>query len=128
MKTFQSILLCSILLLIISCSGSDAYRGNWKATDEDGNKLDFNFEPKNFYVTDSAHKVVKFKYSQNSVKIENGIKTYGLELSDGRHYFIKFPIVRETNKAVIYHEDGSVAYTICRTEYIRYDDLYKLTQ
>jgi hypothetical protein len=127
MKNYLLILVCSFSLFIISCSGSDSYQGNWKATDEDGNKFEIHFEPKRFTIKDSTQKVVEFNYTQNSVQIANGLKTYGIELSDGRQYSIRFPIVGDDNKAIIVPENEKPAYTICRTDYITYDDLYKLT-
>jgi len=126
----KSNLLILILFFAISflssCSGSDVYQGNWKATDIDGNKFEINFEPKKFSIKDENGKIANFDYTQNSVKIKNSTKTYGIQLSDGRVYNIFFPISNETTKGLITLENNQPLYTISRTSYIGYSDLYNL--
>jgi len=114
------------LLVLASCSGSDVYQGHWKATDPDGKKYEINFEPEIFSIKDQSGHVDKFEYTQNSIKIENSVKTYGIHISDGRAYTIFFPIANDTSKAVILFQNTQPLYTISRTSYIEYKDLYKL--
>ena len=118
----------SALIFFASCSGSDVYRGNWKATDADGKKYEINFEPKNFSIKDQNGKVDKYEYTQNSVKIENSVTTYGIQVSDGRAYSIFFPIANDTSKGVILFQNNQPVYTISRTSYIQYKELFKLNK
>ena len=126
MKNYLNLILVSGILFLASCSGSDVYQGNWKATDANGRKFEINFEPKKFSIKDDNGKVANYEYTQNSVKIENSVKTYGIQLSDGRAYSISFPIANETSKGIILLENNEPLYTISRTSYIGYSDLYKL--
>lgn len=71
-------------------------------------------------------KVVKYEYTQNSVKIENAIKTYGIHLSDGRIFNLLFPLANDTTKAVLMLQNNEPIYTISRNSYMSYKDLYKL--
>ena len=117
-----------LVLFLASCAGSDVYHGNWKATDANGNKFDIVFEAKNFTIKDMDGKAVTHQYTQNSVKIENSIKTYGIHLSDGRAYNIFFPFANDTSKAVIMLDNSQPVYTMSRNAYIEYKDLYQLTK
>jgi ABC-type phosphate/phosphonate transport system substrate-binding protein len=82
----KKILLLSTLFLIIlvSCSGSDTYQGNWKAMDPDGNKFEISFSSDSFSITDNTGKITKYAYTQHSIKTENSVETYGIKLEDGR--------------------------------------------
>ncbi|MBD8083920.1 hypothetical protein [Chryseobacterium caseinilyticum] len=124
MKNVIIALLMSVLL--ISCEGSDSYQGNWKALDKNGGKFEISFKPKAFSVKDSIGKVAEFNYSQNSVKYENGIETYGIRLEDGRKYQIFFP-KNDESVGIILEESGNPIYTISRSKYLTYDDVYKLS-
>jgi len=127
MRHYLNALFLILGLFLTSCAGSDVYQGNWKATDADGNKFAIKFEQKNFSIKDDQGKVTKYEYSQNSVKIENSVKTYGMHLSDGRVYNISFPLANDTSKGVITLENNDIIYTISRTSYISYKDIYKLS-
>jgi len=120
------ILLLLVLLILASCSGSDTYRGLWKATDPDGNKFEINFEAKSFTLKDSLGKTHSYDYTQNSVKTENGVETYGIKLSDGRGYQLRFPNADDESVGLVFDENGNGLYTISRTDYIKYEDIYKL--
>ena len=119
-------LLVVCILLLAGCSGSDSYRGSWKATDMGGNKFDILFDAKSFEIKDTTGKAVTFDYTQNSVKIENSIRTYGLHLADGRVYNLRFPFANDTGKALILLENNEPIYTISRDSYIEYKDIYDL--
>ncbi len=128
MKNYINASLLTLALFLISCSGSDVYQGKWKATDTDGNKLDIDFKPKSFTIKDTTGKVVNYEYTQNSVKIENSVKTYGIQLNDGRTFDLFFPIANDASKAIMTIGNNVPIYTISRTSYIKYKDLYKLTK
>jgi hypothetical protein len=127
MKNY-SIGLLAFLIILTGCSGSDVYQGNWKATDSESNRFEIDFMPKSFKVNDLNGKVVAYEYTQNSVKIENSVRTYGIRLSDGRLFKILFPVAEDTSKGVLMLENDEPLYTICRTEYIEYKDLYNLME
>src|SRR6478752_5185121 len=96
-KKLNLLHLVFFILFLAGCRVSDVYQGNWKATDSEGKKFEINFEPKSFSIKDENGKIEKYEYTQNSVKIENSIKSYGIQLShDGRNYIIFFPIAGET--------------------------------
>ncbi|MCL9806638.1 hypothetical protein NAT51_13970 [Flavobacterium amniphilum] len=120
-----SLLFLLLFMLLISCEGSDTYRGKWKAMDPSGKKSEINFEPKKFAIKSSDGKIKVYEYSQNSVKTENGIETYGIRLDDGRGYMIHFP-KKDESVAVILDETGNLLYTISRKSHINQEDIYKL--
>ncbi len=128
MKNYALAFLMLIACSLFGCSGSDMYRGNWKATDNTGNKFELTFDPKSFSIKDMNGKVAKFDYTQNSIKIENSTRKYGIQLSDGRAYNIVFPIAGNTSEGFIALPNNETVYTISRTAYIQYQDLYKLTR
>lgn len=117
----------SILLFIIlfSCEGSDTYQGSWKALSSNGNKVEINFSPNTFTIKDSIGKLKTYKYTQNSVKSENSISTYGILLEDGRGYKIYFP-KKDESMGLILDENEKQMFTISRKDYITYDEIYKL--
>lgn len=123
-NTLYTILLV-LLSLLAGCSGSDVYRGAWKAMDRDGNKCDIVFDAKRFTIKDSKGMSRAFGYSQNSVRIENATRSYGIKLNDGRAFRITFPVPRNTSKGVISLETGEPLYTIGRADYVVYSDLLK---
>src|ERR1051326_77327 len=118
-KIFSSIMICGALFMI-SCSGSDTYRGAWKGLSPDGQKVDIVFEAKKFTITDSTKKSIAMEYSQNSVNIQNGVETYGIQVDDGRGYQIKFPIAKDESVGLVMDENGNIMYTIGRKDYFSY--------
>jgi hypothetical protein len=126
MRKTTGFLLGIISILLYSCSGSETYRGLWKATDLKGEKLEITFDAKKFSIKDSTGKASSFEYTQNSVSIENSVETYGIQLSDGRGYFINFPFADDESKGIIKDAGGNPVYTIGRVAYLKYEDIYKL--
>lgn len=126
MKKINFTLLGILAIILVACSGSDVYRGAWKATDSTGAKYDLTFDAKNFTVTDSAGTVEKFTYTQNSVNITNGVSTYGIQLGDGRGFQITFPIPSKPSVGLMKDENGVPVFAIGRDEYIAYEELYNL--
>lgn len=126
MKRVALLFIGFIGLLLIGCSGSDAYQGKWKGMTPDGDKVQFTFEPKKFTINDSTQKAKTYNYTQNSVNINNGVRTYGIKLEDGREYKVHFPVSGNESVGLIMAENGSVLYSVSREDYIKSDDIYSL--
>jgi hypothetical protein len=126
MKISHTIIFAVVAMCMIACSGSDAYRGAWKAMDADGFKYEITFDAKNFSIKDSTGKASSYNYSQNSVEIKNGAKNYGIQVSDGRGYKINFPKANDESIGLIKDENGNPIYTIGRNSYVNYNDIFKL--
>ncbi|MEO8239529.1 MAG: hypothetical protein ABI576_15610 [Flavobacterium sp.] len=126
MKKISITLLGILAVILVGCSGSDSYRGSWKATDSNGAKFELFFNAKDFTVKSSSGKTKKLEYSQNSVEIENSVSTYGIQLADGRNYQINFPKSDDETMGIIKDENGNLIYTISRKDYIKYEDIFKL--
>ena len=122
-KHWQIIIL--VLISLYSCEGSDNYQGNWKALDSNGNKYEITFSPTNFSIKDSTGNAYNHEYTQNSIKSENSIETYGIQLNDGRGYQIYFP-KKDESVGLMMDENGKQMYTISREKYLTYEDIYKL--
>ncbi|MFB1003813.1 MAG: hypothetical protein QMC70_06725 [Bacteroidia bacterium] len=125
MRKTKIIFIALITLILGGCSGSDTYRGNWKATNEEGTQLDIVFGEKDFSITENG-KIENFEYSQNSVSIENSVETYGIKLDDGRAFQIHFPIGNDESKGAILDANDRPLYIISRNAYIEYKDVYGL--
>ena len=126
MKNISLWLIGACMLFLAACSGSDTYRGAWKATDASGHKFELIFEAKKFTVKDSTGSITPFVYTQNRVSIKNSVETYGIQLKDGRSYQITFPVKDNEQVGLILDQNGNHLYTISRTGYTTYDALYKL--
>lgn len=109
-------------ILFVNCSGSDVYRGEWKATDMNNNKFTIHFEENTLTITKEDGESKSYKYTQNSVKIENSTSRYGLNLEGGIELEIVFP-TKDKDKGII-NTPGSEQplYIISRTDYIQYSD------
>lgn len=110
----------------LACSGSDTYRGEWKAIDTKGAKAKITFEAKSFMISDSTGKNKKFDYTQNSIKTENGVETYGIVLADGRKYQLNFPLANNESLGLIKDENGNLLYAIGRKDFVSYEDIFGL--
>jgi hypothetical protein len=126
MKKASIALLGILAVILVGCSGSDTYRGSWKATDAKGKKFELFFNAKDFTVRNSSGKKEKFEYSQNAVQIENSVSTYGIQLADGRNYQINFPKSDDESMGLIKDENGTPLYVISRKDYLKYEDIFKL--
>lgn len=126
MRKTINFLLGLMLITLFSCSGSDTYRGLWKAIDERGEKFEITFDAKNFTVKDSTGKTETYTYKQNSVSIQNSVETYGIQVSDGKAYSINFPIANDETKGVIKDAAGRPLYIIGRSGYVKYEEIYGL--
>jgi hypothetical protein len=126
MRKTLNFLLALVVISLCSCSGSDTYRGLWKAINERGEKFEINFDAKSFTVKDSTGEIKTYKYKQHSVSIQNSVETYGIQVSDGSNYLINFPIANDETKGAIQDATGRPIYIIGRLNYIKYEDVYGL--
>ena len=127
MKKLTNFILALALISLYSCSGSDTYRGLWKATDEKGEKYEITFNEKDINIKYiSTGRLISYKYTQNSVSIQNAVETYGIKTSDGNSYQINFPVAKDKTKGVIKNAAGTPLYIISRSAYLKYEDIYGL--
>ena len=126
MRNALNFLLGMVLISLYSCSGSDTYRGVWKALNVRGEKLEINFEAKSLTIKDSTGQIKTYNYKQNSVSIKNSVETYGIQVSDGKSYQINFPIANDETMGVIKDAAGTPLYIIGRSRYVQYDEIYGL--
>lgn len=120
-----SLILVVLFVMFSSYEGSDSYQGSRKALDSNGKKFEINFSPTKFRIKDSIGKLNTYDYTQNSIKSENSIETYGILLEDGRGYQIYFP-KKDESVGLLLDENGKQIYTISRKNYVTYDEIYKL--
>ena len=125
MKKSTLILIALLTTILISCSGSDVYRGKWKATNKSGEKFEIVFKEKEFAITNNGE-TKSFEYKQMSINIENSVETYGIKLEDGRSLHIQFPIGSTETKGAILDANKRPVYIIDRNNYIGYKDVYGL--
>ena len=119
------VLLVAFVFILLGCSGSDTYRGAWKATDIHGQKFELNFDAKTFSIKDSAGKTTNYKYSQNSIAIEGSSAKYRISVDGGRQFYVTFPNKNDETRGLIKDFDGNPIYAIGRSEYIKYEDMLK---
>lgn len=104
--------------MLTACKGSDQYRGSWKVTGANGEQFVFHFLEKSLVTTGTSGESDTIDYIQNSIKIENGIRSYGIHLSNGYQYLIVFPVKGDDNKAKITNSEGGTLFTMGRSVYI----------
>lgn len=126
MKKKNILLLLIVAICLLRCSGSDSYRGSWKAVDMKGKEFVFDFQSKKFSIKDGTGKKENFTYKQHSVSIENSVSTYGIQLGDGRKLIIHFPFANKDHIALLKDENGLPLYTLCRRDFLKYEEIYKL--
>jgi hypothetical protein len=126
MKSIFALISFGTLLILASCSGSETYRGDWKATDPKGNQFEINFQEKSFSIQDSAGEKTQYEYTQNEVQNDNGVMSYGIRLGDGRKLQVRFPFDADQTKGFILDANDHVMYTIARERYMRYEEVYQL--
>ncbi len=126
MKPILQLLFFAALVTLNSCSGSEDYRGDWKATDPQGNQFEINFEEKSLSLRNSNGELTQYDYTQNEVINDAGVLSYGIQLGDGRKLQVRFPFDTDLSKGFILDANNHVMYTICRTRYMRYEEVYQL--
>lgn len=115
-----------IVLVIYGCKGSDFYQGTWKSVDDKQNQFDISFSKDSMTIKDDSIIITKLHYTQRSVLIENGSRTYGIRLDDGRMFSIVFPNGREPKKGAIIDQNGKVIYTIGQNDFYEYKEIFGL--
>jgi hypothetical protein len=126
MKNKTLFLIGLIAVLLFNCSGSETYRGTWKAMDMDDQKFEISFDAKKFTIKNAEGKTQEYDYSQNSVNISNSQETFGIQLGDGRGYQIFFKNSSDESQGLIRDENGNPAFTISRKDYITYKEMYHI--
>lgn len=113
-----------VITLLTACKGSDTYRGDWKALNSEGAKFDLLFEENTLTVTDSAGKVEKFEYKQNSINLSNHVETYGISITDQGSFKIVFPSKAGENKGYIATTDDRLVFSIAKGQYLTYEQVH----
>lgn len=121
----KKIILIVATLFLFSCSGSDAYQGKWKATNENGDKFDITFSSKELTIKDGKGKILTYPYTQHAVEYNNSKSTYGIAIEGKGEYSIHFPSNDETTAFIVDGNDVAI-YAIDRNEYTTKKDVYKL--
>lgn len=126
MKSINRLFFGILGLIIFACSGSETYRGNWKAMDIENTKFEIFFKDKSFTVKDSSGKIKTYVYSQRSSRSKHKTKTYTIVLDNGRRYQINFPNSSNEEIGLIKDQSGNFIYTISRKDFVKYKDVVKL--
>ncbi|WP_025125307.1 hypothetical protein [Myroides odoratimimus] len=118
------LILCTLL---ISCSGSDTYQGEWKATDENNKHFTITFEKRKYTITSEDGQVSTHNYIEFEHHTINSIETYGIRMiEEGKELYIHFPIKNNNVIAFIQTKGKQVLYTLSRDAYLTTSDVYKL--
>ncbi len=131
MKFFKTAALLPALataLLISACSGSESYRGEWKAVASDGSKAEITFAEKSFTVKDEKGKETVYEYTQNQYKLESGRTSYGIDIKNASEARIVFPFKGKTDRATMVAPDDTILYMLDRHAYVPADQFWKLPQ
>lgn len=113
-------------LMLGACSGSEAYRGEWKATAADGSKAEITFSEKSFTVKAENGGQTVYEYTQNQYQYQNGRTNYGINIKNGASLQIVFPFQNNTERAAIVAPDDSILYTLGRNAYIPTEQFWQL--
>jgi ferredoxin-fold anticodon binding domain-containing protein len=128
MKKVKLVLGICLLLLILSCEGSDAYQGKWKALDLKGKKHQITFSQKEITIKDSSGKSIIHSYIQSGMghhgSSDKSVDTYKILLNNGQNYQIYFP-KNDESLGLIMDGNGLQIFTISRKDYLTYDDINK---
>ena len=130
MKFFKTALLPALAaaLLLGACSGSESYRGEWKAVASDGSKAEITFAEKSFTVKYEKGKETVYEYTQNQYKLESGRTSYGIDIKNASEARIVFPFKGKTDRATIVAPDDTILYMLDRHAYVPTDQFWKLPQ
>lgn len=79
------VVLLSMLTLLAGCSGSKKFQGTWHVQNSKGKNLIITFTDKKVSIDGD-----EYKYTQNAIGTENGVKYYGIT-QNGKTYSIIFP-------------------------------------
>ncbi|SHM57513.1 hypothetical protein [Myroides odoratimimus] len=110
------LVLCTLLS---SCSGSDTYQGEWKATDENNKHFTITFEKRKYTITSEDGQVSTHNYTEFEHHTINSIETYGIRMiEEGKELYIHFPIKNNNVIAFIQTKGKQVLYTLSRDAYL----------
>lgn len=127
MKIYPEVSFLILLLVFGSCSGSDEYIGNWKATNPNGEKFNIQFEPETLTIISAKHDTTIIGYNQLGYTWEGGIETFGIKLDDGRRYDVKFPVPTDSVSALILEQtQQTTLYVLHRTEFKDFYDVHRI--
>ena len=123
MTKIHQLFTCLFLCLLLACSGSDTYRGNWKAVSDDGNQFDMIFQEDQMIFKMSDTDSTVFNYSQMGISIRGGRSQDIIRLEGGTRYFIQFPVDDDESKGLILDSFGEKRYSINRTNHMPLDEI-----
>jgi len=119
MKKLNYLIAALFVLFLSACSGSETYRGTWKATNPAGEKFELLFDEKLLTIKDNnTGGETSSSYSQNQINISNHVETYGIVVEDFGTCQVHFPYISGESEGFIYDASGNLMYTIGRDEYI----------
>ncbi|MDO5073730.1 MAG: glycosyl transferase [Neisseria animaloris] len=119
----------AIILLLNGCSGSETYRGTWKAMDTNNVPMEIVFEEKQFTLSDLQKNTKKtYRYSQNTIQYENGKRRYGIQVENGASFSIAFPFQNDEERAMLIAPDNTVVMTLDRTKHLPLKDFWQLNR
>lgn len=98
-----TIIMLSMLILLVGCSGSKTYQGIWHVQNSEGQNSTINFRDKKLSIDGD-----EYEYTQDAVGFENGIKYYGI-VQNGKHYSIIFP-EKDKNISLMIEPDSTDNY------------------
>ena len=124
MKNVIILGLFAITTILTSCEGSDVYRGEWKAVNVEGLKSEITFTEDQMTLSNKDGDSGTWEYSQNSVSIENGTRSYGIKLENGLNYRITFPIKDNVERGAISDQNDRIIYLIGRNGHYSYEDVF----
>ncbi|MCD6632208.1 glycosyltransferase [Lactococcus cremoris] len=92
-----------MLSLLTGCKGSKNIQGTWHVQNGDERNLTLKFTDKKVTIEGD-----EYKYTQNAIGIENGIRYYGIE-ENGKNYSIIFP-EKDKNIALMIEPESTDNY------------------
>lgn len=126
LKTSALLPALTVSLLLSACSGSEAYRGEWKAMAPDGSKAEISFAEKSFTVKDGKGAQTVYEYTQNEYQYENGRTSYGIDIKNSSEMLIIFPFKGNETRAAMTAPDNTLIYTLDRNNYVPVQEFWKL--
>ena len=131
MKFFKTTALLpalAVALLLGACSGSESYRGEWKAVASDGSKAEITFAKKSFTIKDEKAKKPSTNTLRTNTNSESGRTSYGIDIKNASEARIVFPFKGKTDRATMVAPDDTILYMLDRHAYVPADQFWKLPQ
>lgn len=125
---FTRLLAVGATLLLVACSGSEDYRGEWKGMDNKNAQVQVIFAEKSLTLTDVQSGQSKtHQDTQNRVAYSSGRKTYGLEIKGGAPMQVVFPFEGDNSRAALTAPDGQMVMTLGRVRFIPMSEFWTVT-